>query len=718
MLKLWRFAVIFILLFCFHINNIYANEWVRAKSLDKIPGVDQVMVKKKLMNNETIELDYSIPEPELKKCADTGLYPQNTKEIFLGNAPNRKEEGKPVLPVIPVKLIIPAGRDLDSVKVIPGKKKQLSGKFIIKHGQKPIPLKPGSKFEPTLSDKAVYASDNQYPNSLYEVVGVQRKRGVAILFVNLNPISYRPLSGKVSYYDILTLHVKTKPAKARKSTMRYRPDPSGRVVLTVDNPDMIESYGNEEVSNSPMILNMINPDDTYEYVVITNEAIRDATTNPSVSDFIAHKQALGLTTTVVTIESILSTYSGVDDAQKLRNFIIDAYNNWETDYVLLGGDTNIIPLRSLHNLGASLASDLYYQCLDGDYDSDGDYIWGEQTDGPGGTDVDLMAEVYIGRASAENADEMSNFIYKTIAYENESASEPYLEKILIAGEYLGPQFGPDEFGYAMPYMEEIRNGSDTSGYTTLGLNVNPDLTIETLYDYDLAPDSWSKNEIIDKINSNNYSIINHLGHASWTYVMKFENGDADALTNDKYFFSYSHGCLPGLFPVDCIAEHLTTSHRHGAFAVVFNSHYGWGAYNDSYDTMDGPSQRFNRQFWDAYFGEGLMNLGVLNADSHEDNIWDINGNRIRWCYYITNLFGDPALRLKTPRCDYLLHDLTLYGDDLAGEEYRYISECSIIAGPNLKIETDAVVTFQAAEEIVLNPEFEAEEGCKFIAEIQ
>lgn len=43
------------------------------------------------------------------------------------------------------------------------------------------------------------------------------------------------------------------------------------------------------------------------------------------------------------------------------------------------------------------------------------------------------------------------------------------------------------------------------------------------------------------------------------------------------------------------------------------------------NSTDGPSQRFDRQFWDAYFGEYKSNLGALNADSHEDNLWDING---------------------------------------------------------------------------------------------
>ena len=52
------------------------------------------------------------------------------------------------------------------------------------------------------------------------------------------------------------------------------------------------------------------------------------------------KQAYGLGTTVVTIESILAKYPGGDDAEKLRNFIKDAYSTWGTDFVLLAGDTN------------------------------------------------------------------------------------------------------------------------------------------------------------------------------------------------------------------------------------------------------------------------------------------------------------------------------------------------------------------------------------------
>jgi hypothetical protein len=62
--------------------------------------------------------------------------------------------------------------------------------------------------------------------------------------------------------------------------------------------------------------------------------------------------------------------------------------------------------------GTLIPSDFYYQCLDGGFNSDQDQDWGEHTDGKdlpgGGPGVDLMAEVYVGRAPVENPAGMSH----------------------------------------------------------------------------------------------------------------------------------------------------------------------------------------------------------------------------------------------------------------------------------------------------------------------
>ena len=109
--------------------------------------------------------------------------------------------------------------------------------------------------------------------------------------------------------------------------------------------------------------------------------------------------------------------------------------------------------------GTLIPSDLYYQCLDGNFNSDGDGFWGEPTDGPGGSDVDLASEVSIGRISAETPAEMSNQLFKMAAYEDSPPNASCLRKVLIAGEYLG--FGGAS-EYATATMEEIRSPAGLS----------------------------------------------------------------------------------------------------------------------------------------------------------------------------------------------------------------------------------------------------------------
>jgi hypothetical protein len=454
----------------------------------------------------------------------------------------------------------------------------------------------------------IYQKDDVYPSENGSIVTIQKKRGVTIAVVNMNPVQYNPRSGRIAVYSNLELRVTLKDENKRlKSSVPVKKKELNSATLGVENPDVLETY--EDTPGA--LLNdkkggICSATDAFSYVLITSQSIRDAQTTPSVNDLIAQRQAQGLSATTVTIEEILNNYTGIDDAEKLRIFIIDAYTSWNTQYVALGGDVSIIPYRNLYCEGEFIPSDLYFQCLDGTFNSDGDTYWGEPTDGEGGEDVDLMSEVSIGRISAETPEEMANFIYKTLTYENLPAGTPYLTRACIAGEYLGSQFGPDEFSYATPYMEEIRLGSSAAGFTTKGFIDCTAFSEDTLYDNPAF--EWGADSILNIINTGEYSIINHLGHANEQYVMKFYNPEADMLKNTNPMFVYSQGCYPGHFPVDCMAEHLTTSTRSGMFAVVFNSVYGYGGYNESRENLDGPSQRFDRQFWDAFFNECIFRL--------------------------------------------------------------------------------------------------------------
>jgi MYXO-CTERM domain-containing protein len=130
--------------------------------------------------------------------------------------------------------------------------------------------------------------------------------------------------------------------------------------------------------------------------------------------------------------------------------------------------------------------------------------------------------------------------------------------------------------------------------------------------------------------------------------------DADALFNIHPFLHYSQGCYNGAFDnclgpemgnridsLDCFAEHLLLG-ENGAFATASNSRYGLGSYG-----TDGPSNRFHRQFWDAFFAEGASTIGEAFADSKDDNANAISTDTgVRWAGFTVNLLGDPALALK------------------------------------------------------------------------
>ncbi len=512
------------------------------------------------------------------------------------------------------------------------------------------------KIAPTPRNETLYSSSDPYPGILHDKHFIQNFRGYSILYFNLYPVHYLPKEGRIYYYDEFEIVVTTKDTHIHNALYRGLERDAKTIRQMIDNVDSITTYKLTQDTKEPMQSPLLD----YDMVIITDNALNTSSGTYTFQDLADYRNTHGINTTIVTVESIYGNYSGTDNQEKIRNFIIDAYTNWGIEYVLLGGDCdggdvggesgdNIVPIRQIYVSSVytdDIASDLYYACLDGNYNNDGDSHWGEPNDGPGGADVDLVAEVYVGRAPVDSETELSNFVMKTIAYEE--SQSPVLYDVWIVGEYLG--FGGIA-DWGGNYKDEIKDGSSNHGYTTVEI---PDYYNEyTLYDRDYPGNDWPPSEVINIIN-NGVNYINHLGHSDVGYAMKFYNPDADALTNTEYFFAYSQGCYcgsidnrntgGGITNYDSIAEHLVTE-EHGAFAVIMNSRYGWGA-----PDTDGPSQRFDREFFDARYGEGIMQIGRANQDSKEDNLGVITGysGLIRWCYFQTNLLGDPAVVLKDP----------------------------------------------------------------------
>jgi hypothetical protein len=84
---------------------------------------------------------------------------------------------------------------------------------------------------------------------------------------------------------------------------------------------------------------------------------------------------------------------------------------------------------------------------------------------------------------------------------------------------------------------------------------------------------------------------------------------------------------------------MTVKNRNGAFAGLWNARTGWG-YRDLFY---GASQRYNREFWDAVFNEGVTSIGKANEDSKFDCLHFLTYGDFRMIHSGLNLFGDPAV---------------------------------------------------------------------------
>ena len=119
--------------------------------------------------------------------------------------------------------------------------------------------------------------------------------------------------------------------------------------------------------------------------------------------------------------------------------------------------------------------------------------------------------------------------------------------------------------------------------------------------------------------------------------------DVDNLTNTEYCLVYTWACWTNAFDqtTDCIGEHFLYT-KHGAFAYIGNSRYGW-YYNNG--DASGPSHDFELEFYDALIDENIARVGQALQDSKEEFSGSLSGYH-RWIYYALNLQGDPSTLLR------------------------------------------------------------------------
>lgn len=588
-----------------------------------------------LLTGQNIRMTYTFKTPVFVDRYDGFVEP------VLENCMNIADEGFPLLPVYSGQLLIPQGKELRNINIISVQYAEPAPGINIIPASRPFPFSEPAPADYKPQPKSdIYQSSKAYPANLISDVSTQYLAGFSIAVFNLWPMEFNPVERSVRVVTSIEIEFETadtkqsivQPAHQNDFTLR-------RVKAIVSNPEMTENY----------IFNNHRDDDPVDMLIITKGTFVTAFT-----EYANYKRQRGFLTEIVTTEDIYTNYPGSDNQEKIRNGIKHYYENHGIIYVILGGDSDpqnasqfIIPHRGFYvntgfgTIDEDIPSDMYYACLDGNWNNNGNGWFGE----PG--EEDIFAEVIIGRMCIDSNVEVQNMINKLIKYQDTPVLAD-IEKALMIGEAL------DANTWGGNYKDEVANGSSNNGYVTAG--ISPNFNVNRLYEMN---GNWTPPQVYQEFNTVGINLLNHLGHADVGYNMKMSLSDLTTTNfqnngvNRGFVIHYSQGCYNGSFDnrgssgsysnSDCFAEKFTTMET-AAVASLSNSRYGWYAQGST----NGPSQIFDRKFFNAIFGKGIAEIGTANGDSKEDAASFILSNRVnRWCAYEITLFGDPSMSIWT-----------------------------------------------------------------------
>ncbi len=551
------------------------------------------------------------------------------------------DPGLPLLPFRVVNLLLPQGSTVADFDC------SASAPVTVADNARPVLVPDAISTDGTRGNGPAMAAWNadEYPSERAVFLGVGHLQGYTIASFAMYPIRFQ--GNGVVASETLTLHVRTGPADPsfRVATrQRYRDgfhdDVRRELERLVVNPADMASYSMGD-THVPAPKGGFRPTSfpslegsPVDYVIITNDSL--AAAFQVLADWKTQK---GVPTVVRTTEWIEANFrNGVDLAETIRNFIIDAYEDWGIRFVLLGGDTDQIPVRlgATNYFGSKIIPvDMYYGCLDGDWNADHDQLFGE----PGTIDqTDLYPEVYTGRLPATSVATTNVLVNKVIHYET-PVDRSYTGKVLMLAEVLFP------IDWS-PGMSITQDGAGITEFVRALALTDPSLTVNRLYENTTPyPGSIPESGVaaIDSINAG-YDHIVHVGHGfrfnMSTGTGDIENADADALTNgDRLSNIYMLNCTGLAYTYFCIGEHYLVNPNGGAVSVI-------GANESAYPLL---SQPYMNEYYDLVFNQGVTSIGEAFARSRlpRTPIAQQGDNGDLWTHYIYSMLADPEMPLWT-----------------------------------------------------------------------
>ena len=433
--------------------------------------------------------------------------------------------GKPALPARSFFVAVPPGAHVVSVDVHPEGSVEFAERYQIAPAAAAAPL----MLRETLDEQAahewqenrdaIYLSDNAFPTDAGLYRGKGAFRQYDFVEVAYCPFTYYPASERLVYHPMLDVSIEYTLTDDPIVTPVDTEIASEARKLVVNFDDVESWYGGETALRAPSMV--------YDYLVVTTDELETAVTP------LTHwKQTIGFGVKVVTTSWIEANYSGADQPERVRNFLIDKYLEWGTRYLLLAGNIDVLAMRqcfpdsSNHGYDQWFCppTDYYYADLTGDWDSDGDGFFGEY----GQDDVDFIPELSVGRIPYSDSATMAKICQKLATCEADTG--PWKQNALLVGTHANLEnqnYGglPEtDFAVLMEKMigDMLPGWTYTTMYETQGLG-------PSAYPCDIP---ITEANLINEWGTGHYGVVNWGGHGAWygtaRLVWNWDDGDGVA----------------------------------------------------------------------------------------------------------------------------------------------------------------------------------------------
>lgn len=551
------------------------------------------------------------------------------------------EANEPGLPSVATDIAVLGIRKFISSSVRFDKKLIRSG---VKLSSSPLPVLI-SEVSSSIPLAQPHYSMTTYPSSSCQYLTTSRWDGLSVFHFLSCPFIYDAIKKELYFIENMELEIRYKDGDTNIKNKTIDSQERALIKSMIINPERMDRLS---VASTPIN----NYTDRLDYLIITSETLK-----PAFMPLINWKRTKGLYSGIATVEDIAEKYNGNDLQEKIKRYLYSLYANNGLQYVLLGGDDTVVPVRGCYGMVAAqsgnyedytIPADIYYTCFDDNFtwDANGNGIFGEKED-----NINLSSSINICRLPVRSAEHISIYTEKLLSYEK---SPRFNNQILLSGAQVS-------------YYDSLTNRTDVeiTGGILSDNHIRPHWNgyIEQFYDSHtsfLGGDHFdvTASNLKDIISRGFYFIEMNTHGSQRTWAMEsggsYTSNHASSQTNPFHSFIFTEACNTNAFDNSancgfndpCLSEAFIRNKESGVLGYWGSSRLGWNTAVKS-DHLN-YSQLFNGTFFDFLFDDSQHNKSygeMIRMSKLKLLPKAISNNAYRWLYYSLNGMGDPEMQV-------------------------------------------------------------------------